>query len=93
MTITLNAARCDGCGTTIISRHRWDYVSCKCGALAVDGGRDYLRRATKGSVPWTELSTSNNGSIEGGGDMNGPAETPRVATGTSRTPSDLDSPR
>ncbi len=39
-----NAARCKRCDTTIVSRHRHDMVSCKCGAIFVDGGTDYCRR-------------------------------------------------
>ena len=42
--IIRNAARCKKCGTEIESRHRHDWVSCKCGAIFVDGGHDYLRR-------------------------------------------------
>jgi hypothetical protein len=42
--ITRNAARCRLCDTTIESRHRHDYVTCPCEALAVDGGHAYLRR-------------------------------------------------
>ena len=40
-----NSAKCLKCGHEIESKHRHDYVSCKCGAIAVDGGHDYLRRS------------------------------------------------
>lgn len=40
-----NSAKCRKCGEEVISKHRHDFVQCKCGAIAVDGGRDYLRRA------------------------------------------------
>jgi hypothetical protein len=43
-TIRINMARCRKCGDLIESKHRHDFVRCKCGAIAVDGGRDYLRR-------------------------------------------------
>lgn len=43
-TIVLNRARCGRCRTEIISRTRHHYVACPCGYLAVDGGRDYLKR-------------------------------------------------
>jgi hypothetical protein len=43
MTITRNAARCRKCDTVIESRSVHDFVSCKCGAIFVDGGLDYLR--------------------------------------------------
>jgi len=43
--IITNKAQCTKCGDIIESRHRHDFVWCKCGALAVDGGRDYLKRS------------------------------------------------
>lgn len=42
--ILINAAKCRKCEDTVISRHRHDFVRCKCGAIAVDGGLDYTRR-------------------------------------------------
>lgn len=42
--IVRNAARCRRCGTEIESKHRHDYVGCACGAIAVDGGREYCKR-------------------------------------------------
>ena len=42
--IVQNAVSCNGCGDMIISKHRHDYVECSCGAIAVDGGQEYLRR-------------------------------------------------
>ena len=57
--IVQNAAICNGCGDTIISRHRHDFVQCSCGAIAVDGGQEYLRRVgrlEKGS--YTDISWS-----------------------------------
>ena len=44
--IIRNASRCNICGDEIESKHRHDYVVCKCGACAVDSGRDYLRRCS-----------------------------------------------
>lgn len=38
-----NRARCTRCGDTIESVHRHDFRACKCGAIFVDGGRDYHR--------------------------------------------------
>lgn len=43
--IVLNRARCRLCDEVIVSTHRHDYVTCECGAISVDGGRAYLRRA------------------------------------------------
>lgn len=42
--IVRNAARCRKCGGEIESKHRHDFVTCRCGAISVDGGKDYLRR-------------------------------------------------
>ena len=38
-----NSARCKKCGDEIESKHRHDYVTCKCGAIFVDGGKAYRR--------------------------------------------------
>jgi len=38
-----NRARCKNCSDIIESKHRHDFVSCKCGAIFVDGGNDYWR--------------------------------------------------
>jgi hypothetical protein len=42
--IIRNAAQCRKCGDLIVSQHRHDFVWCKCQSIAVDGGKDYLRR-------------------------------------------------
>ena len=42
--IVQNAVSCISCGDFIFSKHRHDYVTCTCGASAVDGGQEYLRR-------------------------------------------------
>lgn len=41
--ILKNKAQCKKCGTIIESTFRHDFVECKCGAIFVDGGRDYQR--------------------------------------------------
>lgn len=51
--ILVNKIRCNKCGDEIESTHRHDFKFCKCGAVAVDGGLDYLRSDLKG---FTELS-------------------------------------
>jgi hypothetical protein len=38
-----NRARCKKCKDVIHSKYRHDFVSCKCGAIFVDGGNDYFR--------------------------------------------------
>lgn len=40
----MNKAKCKKCGDVIHSKHRHDFVECKCGAIGIDGGNDYIRR-------------------------------------------------
>jgi len=42
--IIKNAARCVKCGDVIESTNCHDFKYCSCRAVAVDGGREYLRR-------------------------------------------------
>ena len=56
MKIIKNAIRCNLCGDEIESKSVHDYVTCKCGACAVDGGHEYLRRSFKSKDCFTELS-------------------------------------
>lgn len=42
--LTRNAARCLRCKAVVESRHVHEFTRCPCGAVAVDGGLDYLRR-------------------------------------------------
>ena len=42
--ILSNQVRCLECGDEPFSAHRHDFKSCNCGAIAVDGGMEYLRR-------------------------------------------------
>lgn len=35
--------KCVRCEDIIQSKHRHDYVKCRCGAIFIDGGSDYLR--------------------------------------------------
>ena len=42
--ILSNQVRCPECGGTPYSAHRHDFKPCNCGAIAVDGGMEYLRR-------------------------------------------------
>ncbi len=44
LTLIKNRAQCLVCFDIIISTHRHDFVSCKCGAISVDGGLAYSRR-------------------------------------------------
>lgn len=53
--IISNKIKCKKCGDVIESRYLHDYVACSCGACAVDGGKDYLRRLGNPDN-WEELS-------------------------------------
>ena len=54
--IIRNAIRCNICGDEIESKHRNDFVTCKCGACSADGGHDYLRRYIKEEGCYTDIS-------------------------------------
>lgn len=43
MKILLNAIRCKSCAVVVVSTHRHDMRTCKCGKVSVDGGLDYVR--------------------------------------------------
>ena len=45
--VITNKCQCRKCGDIIESKHRHDFVSCKCGAIFTDGGLDYIRRGYK----------------------------------------------
>lgn len=53
--IIVNMIRCKKCGDVIESTYRHDFKFCKCGAVAADGGKDYLRRCGN-REDWEELS-------------------------------------
>ena len=38
-----NSIICNHCKEEIESKHRHDFVTCKCGKVSVDGGKDYNR--------------------------------------------------
>ena len=42
--VIINKIKCKKCGDVIESIHRHDFKFCKCGAVEVDGGHNYLRR-------------------------------------------------
>ena len=56
MTVIIkNAIRCRKCGEIIESTSVHDFKFCKCGACAVDGGKEYLRRCGE-REDWEELA-------------------------------------
>lgn len=54
--IIRNAIQCNHCGDIIESEFTHDYKCCVCGAVAVDGGLDYLRRVYMFDGDYTDLS-------------------------------------
>lgn len=45
--IVINRVQCRKCGSTIVSEFDNDFKRCECGAIAIDGGREYLKRMGK----------------------------------------------
>lgn len=42
--IISNKIKCKKCGNIIESKSTNDYKRCSCGTVAIDGGKDYLKR-------------------------------------------------
>jgi len=63
-TIIRNAGKCKQCGDEIESKHRHDYVTCKCGEISVDGGRSYLKRSARNFENFIDISEVINEEIE-----------------------------
>ncbi len=53
--IIANKIRCKKCGEIIESVHRHDFKYCSCRSVAVDGGKDYLRRLGN-REDWEEMA-------------------------------------
>jgi hypothetical protein len=53
--IKVNRIKCNKCGDIIESISVHDFKFCKCGAVAVDGGHEYLKRCGN-REDWEELS-------------------------------------
>lgn len=62
--LLLNQAQCKICKQVIQSKHRHDFVSCKCGEISVDGGVDYVRRLARDLDSIIDLSIYGEVSIE-----------------------------
>lgn len=45
--VVVNKCQCALCLDIIESKHRHEFVSCKCGAIFTDGGKSYIRRGAK----------------------------------------------
>jgi hypothetical protein len=64
MPITRNSAHCLICDDEIESKHVHDYVKCTCGQIAVDGGREYIKRGWLGTF-WIDTSEVEGGLYAG----------------------------
>lgn len=53
--IISNKIKCKKCGDIVESKSTNDYKRCSCGAVAVDGGIDYLKRVGN-EADYKELS-------------------------------------
>ena len=58
--IIKNQVKCLKCGDIIESKNRHDFVTCSCGNVSVDGGKDYLRRTFHNKDDYEELSIVKN---------------------------------
>ena len=54
--ILKNAVKCLKCGEIIESTYTHNYVTCGCGNVSVDGGKDYLKRCFRETDSWEDLS-------------------------------------
>lgn len=54
--ILVNKIRCKKCGDIIESTYTHDFKTCKCGAVSVDGGTEYLRRCAEKLEDFEDLS-------------------------------------
>ncbi len=54
--IILNSAKCLLCGDVLISRTQYNFVSCTCKNLSVDGGLSYTKRLVGDITAYEELS-------------------------------------
>lgn len=46
----VSSIKCPVCGDVIYSRTRHDMHYCSCGAVAIDGGRDYVKISAKPEI-------------------------------------------
>jgi len=45
MVLKSNKAMCKKCNDIIESKYLWDSKTCKCGAIAIDGGKSQIRHS------------------------------------------------
>jgi hypothetical protein len=54
-----NRAKCANCDDIIESYYTHDFKYCKCGRIAVDGGKSYIRRLFRKESDVIEMSESS----------------------------------
>lgn len=57
--IILNSIRCKTCKDLLVSLHVHDFRWCSCGKVAIDGGKEYLKRCGS-STDYTDNSVYFN---------------------------------
>ena len=62
MKTLVSRIQCNKCKDIITSNHRHDFVQCKCGACALDGGNDYFRFVGDGT--FTDMSLHEDSPYE-----------------------------
>lgn len=62
--VLTNKAQCRQCGDIIESTNAHDFNTCKCGAISVDGGKEYLKRCFKNYGDIIELSDTYDEVVE-----------------------------
>ena len=60
--ILSNKIKCKKCEDIIESKNTNDYKRCSCGAVAIDGGKDYLKRIGN-EKDYEELSEIKNNNV------------------------------
>lgn len=55
-----NKAKCKLCNDIIESFHRYDFVTCKCGEISVDGGQDTFRCIFKNKENFLRIDDEGN---------------------------------
>lgn len=56
MYILHNRIQCKKCGDIIESEYTHDFKFCSCGAVAVDGGHEYMKRSAMSLLDYQDLS-------------------------------------
>jgi len=55
----VRAFKCQSCIQTIYSRAQYDFISCKCGDISIDGGQNHIYR-----ILWDDKKTERPEEVE-----------------------------